>query len=138
MTASCRSNSWISRCVLAMAQRSFMALSSPSLTFWDVTGLFRKMRMLLSSRLVSCRLLFEDAGVAGVVAALEDRDGALVEVHAGGVLELDAQERELGLGALVVDADARGLDVLGDDGQHGGLLAGQGHRPVDGILEEVA
>ena len=39
---------------------------------------------------------------------------------------------------LVVDADAAGFDVLGDDGQHGRLLAGQGDRAVDGVLEEVA
>ena len=47
----------------------------------------------------------EDAGVAGVDAALEDRDRTLVQVRAGGVLELQAQERVLGLDALVVDGD---------------------------------
>ena len=46
----------------------------------------------------------EDAGVAGVVGAFKDRDGALHQVQAAGVLELEAEQGELGLGAFVVDA----------------------------------
>ena len=80
----------------------------------------------------------EDAGVAGVVGAFKDRDGALHQVQAGGVLELESEQGELGLGALVVDADARALHVLVDDGQQGRLLPRQRHRLVDGVLEEVA
>ena len=57
---------------------------------------------------------------------------------AGGVLELEAEQRVLGLDGLVVDGDALPFDILADDGEHGPLLAGQGHRLVDGVLEEVA
>ena len=67
----------------------------------------------------------EDAGVAGVVGAFKNRDGALHQVQAAGVLELESEEGELGLGALVVDGDARPLHVLVDDGQQGRLLARQ-------------
>ena len=44
----------------------------------------------------------------------------------------------LGLHRLVVDGDLLPLDVLADDGEHRGLLAGQGDRVVDRVLEEVA
>ena len=42
-------------------------------------------------------LQVEDAGVAGVAAALEDGDRPLHQVQAGGVLELQAEQRELGV-----------------------------------------
>ena len=83
-------------------------------------------------------LQVEDAGIAGVGGAFEDGDGALHQVQAGGVLELETEQRELGVGVLVVDGDALALDVLVDDGQHGRLLPGQGHRLVDRVLEEIA
>ena len=47
----------------------------------------------------------EHAGIAGVDAALEDRDRPLVQVRARGVLELQAEQRVLGFCTrLVVDA----------------------------------
>jgi hypothetical protein len=58
-----------------------------------------------------------DAGVAGVGAALEDGDRPLQQAQPRGILQPQAQERELRLGVLVVDGDARPLHVLADDGQ---------------------
>src|SRR5262249_23473348 len=65
----------------------------------------------------------EDAGIAGVAGALEHRDRALIEMEAGGVLELEAQQREFGMRRLVVNGDALALDILVDDGQQRRLLA---------------
>src|SRR5262249_25418014 len=79
-----------------------------------------------------------DAGVAGIGAALVDGDRPLHQVLVARVFEAQTQERELGLNALVVDADACRLDVLVDDGQHRRLLPRQGDLVVDGVLEVVA
>ena len=73
-------------------------------------------------------LQVEDAGVAGVGAVLEDGDRSLHQVQAGVVLELQAEQRELGVHGLVVDADLGGVDVLVDDGQQGRLLPRQADR----------
>ncbi|HJT77039.1 MAG TPA: hypothetical protein VJ739_07520 [Gemmataceae bacterium] len=61
----------------------------------------------------------EEAGVPGVGGAVEDGDRPLHEAQAGGVLQAQAQQRELGVGGLVVDREAFGLDRLADDRQHG-------------------
>jgi hypothetical protein len=62
-------------------------------------------------------LQIEDAGVAGIAAALENRDRPLRQGLSGGVLEFQSQQRKLGMDALVVDADLGTLDVLVDDRQ---------------------
>ena len=53
------------------------------------------------------RLQVEDARVAGVGRAFEHGDRALRQVHARRVLELQAEQRVLGLHARVVDAETR-------------------------------
>ena len=63
------------------------------------------------------------------VAPLEDGDRALRQVRPVRVLELEAEQRVLGLHGRVVDADPRALDVLVDDRQQGRLLPGQ-RRPA--------
>ena len=83
-------------------------------------------------------LHIEHAGVPGVDAALEHGDRPLVQVRAAGVLEPQPEERVLALHGLVVDGEARALDVLAHDGQQRALLARQVHRVVDHVLEEVA
>ena len=79
-----------------------------------------------------------DLGVAGIDAAVEHRDRALHQVQVGQVGEPQAVERMLGLDAGIVDRDLFAFDVRIDDRQHGRLLAGQAHRRVDLVLEEVA
>ena len=79
-----------------------------------------------------------DASVAGIGAALVDRDRSLRQMHARRVLEHQAEEREFGVRVFVVDADTLSLDVLTDDGQQSGLLPRQADGVVDGVLEVVA
>src|SRR5207249_9607574 len=83
-------------------------------------------------------LQVEDPGIAGIVAAVEYRDRALREVQVGVVLEAQAQHRELGMDLFVVDAHAAGIDLLIDDGQHGGFLPAEADRVVDLVGEVVA
>jgi len=70
----------------------------------------------------------------------KDRDRALHEVQSAGVLELQPQQGEFVLDALVVDADTRSpLHVLVDDRQQRGISGGGSvTRLVQRVLEEVA
>ena len=80
----------------------------------------------------------EDAGVAGVGAVVEDGDRPLHQMQARRVLQPHAEEWMHSLRRLVVDGDARRLDLLADDRQHRRLLPRQRHRMLDDVLEEVA
>ena len=84
------------------------------------------------------RLQVEDASVAAEHAAVVDGDRALRERLARGVLELQAQERELSVDRFVVDAELLPLDGLIEDRQHGGLLPGERDFLIDGVLIVIA
>lgn len=76
-------------------------------------------------------------GVAGVGPGFDDGDGAGQQVFAGAVSEADAVEGMGGEDVAVVDGDFFDVDVVGDDGDHGGLLAFDGNV-ADVVLEEFA
>src|SRR5262249_17963342 len=76
--------------------------------------------------------------IAGVAIRVEHGDGPLHQMQPRCVLEAQSEKRILRLYGLVIDRYPRTLHWSVDDGKESGLLAGEGYRMFDLVLEIFA